>query len=153
MKNGLFKILSFLFLFSNSSNSALAQAQGEAVYIHFDGNSEEVYWEEGELEEEYKAALYLKNISSNGDINFYVKGNLLKHDVSKMDQKKLAFGELEGLKVISANELEKHISTIQEKYPLGYNYGSSEYPVMYIMEETEGEILMYEVLWRFYNRN
>lgn len=123
----------------------------EKLYINFDEDSKIYYWKETEMGEKIKRKTYVKNQYQNGNIDFYIEDLLFAHRPTKMIKKEIDPQEIISNNLLSPQEIKEHISKIQEKYPLGPKYPTTEFPTLYITEMSDNRVIFYEVRWQFYN--
>lgn len=146
-------IFSTILFLSLTAHLAGQDSAEEIIYIGFNEHSSSSYISEGELDKKYKSRSYLKNISAQGVIKFYVEGLLFLHDPDKMESTTL--GDIAEIRceILSPAGIKEHIDQIREVYPMGYNFDLKEFPRLFIVDKSEGNARLYEVRWQPYIKN
>lgn len=147
MNDKILKITLLLLLFKLQ----LLYGQRESIYLKFDSNSKDVYAYENGSGHTVKELVYQKHQKDNGDMVFYIKGQMFVHDKTKMDKKQCDFSKLSYIKLLAPDEVILYVVKVQEKYPMWYKYPSTEYPKIYIVEKLSNQLIdLIEVNWQYY---
>lgn len=122
----------------------------QSIYFSFDAKSKEYYLKEDGMGNYVKEPVYIKNIKENGNIEFFIKGQMFVFEKAIMSKKSMEYNQFSE-KVLSANEVVKYVNSVREQYPMWYKYPSSDYPLMYIVEKGfRNNCILYEVNWKYY---